>query len=263
MKFRFYCLILIALIHPVVVYSQPGFDFLFWNQSGSIIQSPSISVTQRMEEHWHDQLLPSILSVQVKFHTPKTIQIYLQMIDRLQPVCIEGDPAFVELVVNQQRQLPYIPILECTEAQNAEIIFRTTAPNWQGVLGVIHPSYNPGGRLQIQHWQQKNGSAPETHTFYSHQEVLMHLMVGSIQAAAVPQGALDTFIQSIHRHDLANEFYRVPIKNPLPATMLFLREDWYRNPIKRTVITETWLRDALPKQLQLTPQALSFLSTTQ
>jgi hypothetical protein len=248
-------------LYPVVAFSQPGFDFLFWNQSGGIIESPSISVSQIIEEHWHDQLLPSILSIHVKTHTPKSIQIYMQMIERLQPICIEGDPAFVELEVNQQRQQPYLPILQSNSAQNAELIFRSSSPNWQGVLGVIHPSYNPGGRLQIQRWQQETGTAPEIHTFYSTEEVLMHLMVGSIEAAAVPQSALDEFLQSHNHSNLAENFYRIPISNPLPATMIFLRQDWYTDIRKRTLITETWLRDALPNHLQIAPQALSFLSS--
>lgn len=193
-------------------------------------------------------------------HHPKSIQTYLQLIERLQPICIEGDPVFVERVINRQGQQPYLPILQSTSSQNAELIFRTPSPNWHGTLGVIHPSYNPGGRLQMQRWQQEHGSLPETHPFYSPEEVLMHLMVGSIQAAAVPQGALEEFLAANDRSELTENFYRITVPNPLPETMIFLRQDWFTDPFKRTIISETWLRDAYPSQLKPVPQAFSFIT---
>lgn len=88
----------------------------------------------------------------------------------------------------------------------------------------------------------------------------MHLMVGSIQAAAVPQGALEVFLAANDRSELTENFYRITVPNPLPKTMIFLRQDWYSDPLKRTIISETWLRDALPSQLQLVPQTFSFIA---
>lgn len=253
-------LIVCVILNPVVVISQPGFDFIVWNQSGGLIHSGTPDQTiSRLEEHWHHQLMPSMLSVQLQIHKPISMEFYLKMIERLQPVCIEGDPAYVELAVNAQRQMKYIPILQTKHTLAGELIFRSPAPNWQGELGVVHPDYNPGGRLQMQLWKAQTGTNPQPHVFNSPQEALMHLMVGSVQAATVPEGALDDFLEEQHRLDLLDYFHRIETPNPLPATMIFIRQDWYTNTVKRTLITETWLRDALPQKLSLVPKAVSFL----
>ncbi len=258
--FRVLCFGLFAYF-PVESYSQPGIDFLLWNERGGMIENATLEpVIPRLEEHWHERLLPSMLSVRLNIHAAKTdsLQYFRQMIERMQPACLEGEPAFVEYAVNPHRQMKYIPVLQSSHPLAAELVFRSPSPNWEAVLGVVHPSYSAGGRLQIAYWEAQQEFTPKTVAFDTTHETLLHLMVGSVQAAAVPHGALERFLGEQNRMDLLDRFHRIKIENPLPAVMIYLRQDWYEDTLRRTLISETWLRDCFPERLRIVPQPVSY-----
>ncbi|MBZ0254720.1 hypothetical protein K8I31_01570, partial [bacterium] len=80
-------------------------------------------------------------------------------------------------------------------------------------------------------------------------EVLRHLFVGSIHAAATPAGYFDRILRDMGRTDLTERFQR----ERFPAETLrvyWLRDDIYRNVFMRTIIVETWLRDRFADRIE-------------
>ncbi|MGC9328753.1 MAG: hypothetical protein ACP5I1_14050, partial [Candidatus Hinthialibacter sp.] len=188
-----------------------------------------------------------------------SLDAYLRKVIYLEPECIEGDFLFVTQEINQD-EIRYYPLLEEITTQSddqspiqGEIVFLDQNDLWQGKLGVVHPQYSVGGKYQIDYWKKETGKEPQTVTLYSPMEVLRHLFVGSIQAAAVPAGRLEFFLETYQRNDLMHQLIRIPVPETAKPPVIFLHRDYYANPLLRTLITETWLRDHFQNQVHSIP----------
>lgn len=236
--------------------SQSSFHFLFWPTFGSLSQTVSQGqpFSQSLQKAWQDSRLLGYLGRPLICISSKTdsVEKYLQTILYSRPECIEGDAGLLEKEINPKERL-YDPLLQRIpeESDNqidlrGEIVFLDRTDLWQGRLGVIHSQYEVGGGFQIAYWKQETGAVPDIVTLYSPWEALRHLMVGSIQAAAIPVGVLETFLKIHHREDLLDRVLRIrmPVNTNLP--MIYLRHDLYVDPLMRTLIAETWLRDRFP-----------------
>ncbi|HQH74538.1 MAG TPA: hypothetical protein PK360_20855, partial [bacterium] len=82
------------------------------------------------------------------------------------------------------------------------------------------------------------------------EEVLRHLFVGGVQAAAVPEGTIDAFLREHNRLDLLDRVIRVRVPKVDQYPVIYLRRDLYEAPRIRTLISETWLRDHFSPWLQ-------------
>ncbi len=239
------------------------FHFLLWQGPASFNKSATSAINDRLplENAWHDGRLLSYTGREIRILSPKieSLEKYLRIVLNSHPECIEGDPGLIERVVNRQIR-EYVPILEVNSQSNqqsavlqGEIIFLEQSELWRGRLGVVHPEYDIGGRSQIEYWADKTGQAPETITLYSPKEALRHLFVGSIEAAAIPEGVLETFLHEHKKIDLLDKIIRVQMPYKGRPSVIFLRKDLYYDPLMRTLVSETWLRDHFPDKLQLIP----------
>ncbi len=239
------------------------FHFLLWQGPASFNKSATSTINDKLplENAWHDGRLLSYTGREIRILSPKgePLEKYLRIVLNSHPECIEGDPGLIERVVNQQNR-EYIPILQVNfqsdkqlPALQGEIIFLEQSDLWRGRLGVVHPEYDIGGRSQIEYWANKTGQNPDTVTLYSSNEALRHLFVGSIEAAAIPEGVLETFLHEHNKDGLLDKIIRVPMPYKGHPSVIFLRQDLYHDPLMRTLISETWLRDHFPDKLQLIP----------
>lgn len=254
---------LVSIAGPVI--AQPAqntqaknaatFTLLTWPEAGSFFDADTIT---RLTHAWHENHIRTYTERDIHFNSPKdnSLTKFMRIIQTNQPECLEGDPDFIEREINDKRGVRlYIPILRqfpsdtSKQAQYGEIVFGDRSIPWTGLLGVVHPFYGIGGRVQIDYWRSQKNVDPEWTGFDSSQEVLSHLFVGSIQAAALPQGALDAFLAQRNRLDLEERVTRIQITEQKPLPAIYLREDQYNNPFRRTVISETWLRNRFPTKL--------------
>jgi hypothetical protein len=238
------------------------FHFLLWQGPASFNKSSTSAINDKLplENAWHDGRLLSYTGQEIRILSPKLdLEKYLRIVLNSQPECIEGDPGLIERVVNRQIR-EYIPVLEVNSQANqqssalqGEIIFLEQSELWRGRLGVVHPEYDIGGRSQIEYWADKTGQTPQTITLYSPQEALRHLFVGSIEAAAISRGVLESFLHKYKKTGLLDKIIRVQMPHKGRNSVIFLRKDIYNNPLMRTLISETWLRDHFPDKLKLIP----------
>lgn len=267
---KIYSLLIFPLflwILPVSSQEENPSNELFHNETFHLVLWPAVSgwlqeitepenLVQRMQDAWYDGHLPTYTHMNLKVSVPgsDSLDWFTGLVRTLKPQSIEGDQVFIEREINQRERL-YIPLLQRVSPNQerrlqGEILFRSPKTVWQGMLGVIHPAFNIGGDYQIQYWRKETGREPEVQTFYSSNEVLRHLLVGSIQAAASPQGALEDFLKESGRGDLAALFQRVTIPQEGALTHIYVREDVYNDLFLRTLVGETWLRDHFADELQ-------------
>ncbi len=240
--------------------NHPEFHLVLWPKCLIAAQtSPSYALSESLfESAWQENRMLTYLGQSLSIVSSKSssftdsLEKYLQSIQYTTPECIEGDRGFVEKVINQQ-EIRYLPIMEpsldgvsAPPPLRGEIVFFDSNSVWIGRLGVVHPLYGVGGLYQIEYWKKETGKDPDIVTFYSPQETLRHLLIGSIQAAAIPEGVLENFLKEHHREDSIDRFVRIRIKEESPYPLVFLRKDLYGNPLTRTLICETWLRNGFP-----------------
>ena len=242
---------------------NPSFHFLVWPQIGSLFQNPSETDFENglLQSAWLDNHLPSYLGrpLNVLSQNTDSLKIYFQTIRYSQPECFEGNPGLIENEINGEDRR-YLPILQCladrTDSKmllRGEIVFTKKGDAWRGRMGVVHPSFDVGGAFQIEYWENETGNRPDVVTLYSPNEVLRHLIVGDINAAAVPVGALDLFLKEHGRDDLQDRFIRVRMPESGSSTVIFLRNDLYADPLVRTLVTETWLRNGMTNRVRSAP----------
>lgn len=243
--------------------SHPGtrpFQLLLWPGRASLVR------TATSEEWIEKQLFNAWHAGNLLTYTGRTIRIipmrggsldkYLRVVLNTRPECIEGDPGLIEQDVNQPERI-YSPLLQIHWKEGAyrpsmtgEILFLDRAESWQGTLGVVHPHYGIGGGFQIEYWKEHQGREPAWIALYSAEEVLRHLFVGGVQAAAVPEGTIDAFLREHNRLDLLDRVIRVRVPKVDQYPVIYLRRDLYEAPRIRTLISETWLRDHFSPWLQ-------------
>lgn len=273
-SFVHYLLIFLVVIpfirHTEIGWSQENsksqdhvFHFLPWPETGSILKPADKAADESpvLINAWNDNHLLSYTGQTLVLLPAKSdaLDQYLRLVLYSQPECIEGDINFIEEEINSQKSL-YVPILQEIEtgSENAgslkgEIVFLDQNDLWRGKLGVVHPRYSVGGKYQIDYWIEQSGNNPDVVTLNSPQETLRHLFVGSIQAAAVPEGAVEVFLKSHNRGDLSDRLIRIHIPQTAPLPVVFLRKDLFEAPLMRTLIGETWLRNSVEKQMMPLP----------
>ncbi|MEW6237793.1 MAG: hypothetical protein AB1656_20595 [Candidatus Omnitrophota bacterium] len=240
--------------------SRPTFLMVLWPERGGLIRSVTgdISVEDDLRNAWHDGHLPTYTGMAIQFYAPQSdsLKSYLQAVEKASPECIEGDGWFIEREINGYQNgfaanRKYYPLLSVhpgeEEKFSPEILFRSPLAHWQGLLGVVHPSYDIGGGLQLEYWKQKTGKDADWVALYSTEETLRQLFIGSIKAAAVSGKSLDDFLQKSGREDLAGRIDRTILDREGSPPAIYLRRDLFDNPFFRTVIAETWLRGHFPK----------------
>ncbi len=249
---------------------SPGNKFLLllWPEEGGMLQEASgqESLLNAFNNAWYDNHLPSYTGMSLEIHLPQSQSLYsfAHMIKNTWPECIEGDRWFIENEINQTQfpfldQRKYVPILmRSTQRYSAELIFRSRATQWEGSLGVVHSDYEIGGKLQLEEWQSKSNSQNPWIAFHSTDEVLRQFFIGSCNAAAVPQGALERFLEKYNKEKFAQRLQRIELETQGFATTFFLRKDLYDDPLMRTLITESWLRNHFSGQLIPLPSAWPF-----
>lgn len=255
--------IIYSCFFPIHLYSQnldkstKPFRFLTWPTQNSFIARP-VSPEERIShlaDAWYNGHLPTYTGKAMQIIQTKKNSIidYKNMIDSATPECIEGDASFIEAEINRDKQL-YIPILRQTHGNEsyAELIFRSSTIQWKGTLGVVNQSITNAGKRQIAYWESHSSVPANWVAFYSADETLRHLLAGTIQVAAVPEGILETFLREQLRLSLLNQLARIRIPKPCPPPIIFLRKDLYSDLFIRTLVTETWLRNAFPNELTST-----------
>ncbi|RJP19886.1 MAG: hypothetical protein C4527_26170 [Candidatus Omnitrophota bacterium] len=266
------CLILncigLAWAQEKIDAGQNQFDFLCWPGRGSLIDSATSAeyVRSRLLGAWHDAHLPIYLKQNLRIWFPQndSLKWYKGMIEELHPACIEGDALYVKEEVNRRGErsndICYIPLLrfrheirEHDDSVRGEIIFSSRLSMWEGVLGVVHPSYSVGGNVQLNHWREQTGREADMVAFSSSFEALRHFFAGTIQAAAVPKGEVDHFLRECGQENLLSTLVRIEIPEQESPMVIFLREDLYHDPFTRTLISETWLRDHFFEYFESTP----------
>ncbi len=245
---------------------HPGtrpFQVLLWPGRGSLIHTATSEewVVKHLYDAWHEGNLLTYTGRTLRIITQAggSLDKYLRIVLNSRPECIEGDPGLIEREINQSGRL-YVPLLQVDWGKNArrpsmigEILFLEHTESWKGTLGVIHPHYGIGGGIQLAYWKEQQGREPPWIALHSTEEVLRHLFVGSIQAAAVPEGAIDAFLRGHNRLDLLDRIIRVRVPTADSYPVIYLRQDLYENPRIRTLISETWLRDHFSSWLQPAP----------
>ncbi|MBN2327145.1 MAG: hypothetical protein JXR73_08310 [Candidatus Omnitrophica bacterium] len=242
------------------------FHFVMWPGANSTFQyAPSGETSLHpLFAAWNNSHLLAYTGLDLSIESKSdSLDAYLRKVKYLEPECIEGDFSFVTEEINQEEKI-YYPLLEEKRSQSidqppiqGEIIFLEQNDLWQGKLGVVHPRYSVGGKYQIEYWKKEAGEDPQTVVFYSPMETLRHLFVGSIQAAAVPVGQLEIFLEAYHRQDLLDRLIRIPAPGRANPPAIFLHKQYYANPLIRTLITETWLRDHFQNQLAPLPVTIA------
>jgi len=248
--------------------SRQSFLMVLWPEHGGLIHSVSgeKTVEEDLQNAWHEGHLPTYTGMGIYFYSPKSdsLKSYLQAVEKMSPECIEGDGWFIEREINGfqsgfSSNRKYYPLLSVHCGQDdelsPEILFRSHLAHWQGLLGVVHPSYEIGGGLQLEYWRKKTGKDPDWAALYSTEETLRQFFIGSIKAAAIPGKALDDFLQKNGREDLAGRIDRtsLDLKGSPPA--IYLRRDLFENPFFRTLIAETWLRNHFQEWFRSLPAA--------
>ena len=248
--------------------SATEFHLVLWHESGGLVSgvTSADALDGPLRDRWFEALLPALLNRNLRIHFPvdDSFERYVSLVQSLRPHALEGEACFVEHVFNSASEPEYLPILECqtdeSETRYGEIIFRTNPPDWLGTLGVVHPWYELGGRAQIEYWQAHTGRIPNWVAYQSSREVLFHLFVGSIEAAAVPAQALETFLKERGRENLEEHVGRVRVPQAEGPIGIYLRQDWYENLLYRTLISETWLRDTFPQRFLAAPRYWPYFS---
>ena len=229
-----------------------AFRFSVWPAVDSIITGASnpASMTTLLVDSWYKGHLPTYAGKTLQILLPESdsLKTYTQQIEANQPECIEGDSWFVEREINKQNRL-YIPILmeKPSLLPKSLLIFRSKQNIWQGVLGVVHPSMSTGGKDQIEFWEKQNNRKPDWVAFYSAEETLRHLLIGSVESIAVPANALESFLAKENRLDLLQRLNIISLPETQSNVRIFLRKDLYDQLLFRTLIGETWLRNYFPQ----------------
>lgn len=238
-----------ASAQSITIQQDKSFQFCFWPCAGSILQS-STSALSDIQETWHRSGLITFFGKNLQTITNiHSLDKFTRVLSVSSPECVEADPVFMDYLIKEQHQT-YVPIFQVAADQESqepslagEIVFLDRTDQWKGNMGVIHPHYGIGGYYQIEYWKKKTKSDPKIVAFYSSNETLNHLFVGSIQAAAIPVGDLERYLEAHDRLDLLERVIRfqIPQKGSPPA--IYIGKELYENLLKRTLIAETWLRD--------------------
>lgn len=244
------------------------FSLLLWPEvNGWIASSTNPNyIKNELQTGWHDSHLPTYLGASIQLMEVGSLKEYSDVITNQEPACIEGDPYYIENEINKRDRL-YIPILiknidsHSAYPRNGEIVFRSGEPDWRLSLGIVHPFFPLGGAMQIQYWIDRTGIPPNWIALDSTAEVLRHFLAGSIQAAAVPEGTMQKFLQQVGKEDLTSNFYSITVSSSGSPTCIYLQHAHYNNLLHRTLITETWLRDHFPGRL--TPLPASYRADKQ
>lgn len=243
---------------PAVADGPDRFQMALWPGPGGLMEaSGAEEAAAGLESAWYAALMPTWLNRPPQIHAPAngSLERYLQTVEAYRPECIEGEAGFVERAAVRGGRMDYYPVLECAgEPLGAEIVFRQGAGPWTGTLGVVHPDYTPGGRAQIDHWRAAAGSEPAWVAYHSVREVLSHLFVGSIEAAAVPAGSLGAFLRERNRESLAPGLTRIVVPGAESRVGVYLRGDLYEKPLYRALVSETWLRGQFPSRFAPVPR---------
>lgn len=245
-----------------------SFHFLRWPGVGSVIQeTKAINGSQNsLLTAWNEGRLLSYTGQTLELVSEKSdsLEKFLRWVRYSQPECIEGDKDFILEEINSQDPL-YAPILqeieqksENKETIHGEIVFLDKNDLWHGKLGVVHPKYSVGGKFQINYWKEQSEKEPDIVSLYSPQETLRHLFIGDIHAAAIPEGAVEIFLKAHNREDLSEHLIRIRMPQTAPLPTIFLRKDLFSEPLARTLIAETWLRNGFPEWM--IPVPIKFLS---
>lgn len=233
---------------------EASFHFLVWPYPDSLITGATDPETQanRFSSAWYNGHLPTYTGKALQMILPKTdsIQTYLETIQSVSPECLEGDAHFIAQEVNADT-LRYIPVLKQAQTQHgqAEIVFRSSPPSWAGPMGLIHQAFSNGGYRQILYWEAQRGTLASWVSFYSAEEALRHLLAGTVQAAALPEGMVESFLRQQDRMPLLAGLSRIPIPDSYSSPLIFIRSDLYHDLLTRTLVTETWLRNFFSEEL--------------
>ncbi len=269
----YFCFLWLILINQTLAQQNikagwDQFEFLFWPEKGGLIESSTIpeSVIQNLRNAWHESLLPVYTNKVIQFRKSESESLdwYRNVVENTQPACIEGDAWYIEQVINhkdgQAFDRQYIPILRVKHPSEnervklqAEIVFRNQSNLWTGILGVVHSDYSVGGKTQLEYWKRETGGEADMVAFHSSREVLRHLFAGTIDAAAVPKGELDSFLNELDNNMMLSQFIRISIPNSDSNTFIFLKKDLFTDAYIRTLISETWLRNNFPDTFEYVP----------
>lgn len=258
------CTLLVSGILCLFLCPAPGFcqdilperfSVLLWPYSTTILGTDN--TIELLTEEWYNTHLPRVVDGPLELIRTRdwSINAYRDWIIRNRPALIEGERTLVEQALPSSSA--YIPILFAA-APPAEyppaVLLEKDDLRRDGILGVISPFLETGGLSQIRHWVQTRSREPDIVALGSPEEVVRHLLVGSIVAAALPQGTLEAYLESMDRIDLADRFTTEVVESAPPRLALYLREDLYQRALLRTLVQENWLRDTLPTHLKLYSQ---------
>ncbi len=249
------------------------FSFLLWPDRGGLIDASTRYQTMNLllKNRWHKALFPTYTGMTVEIHKPnsRSLKDFVQVVQKNKPEAIEGCAWFIEHEINQTkngyfRDRLYYPVLTVRNNKlddlHAMILFRSNSVRWKGTLGVVHPSYTLGGRLQLENWEHKVNGSVDWVALNSTGEVLRQFFIGSIDAAAVPEGSLNDFLANHGREDLRKHLKSVMIEPSFNFTSIYLRKDIYNQPFMRTMVVENWLRNHFADNVKFVPLTWPFLS---
>mgnify|MGYP006272188333 CR=1 FL=1 len=261
--FAFLALALFAGPNPIVAQpaSQTGLTFHFaaWPYQNSIMAVGS-QVHEELQNAWFDHHLPRFtqMRLQLIHGQDHSLTGYQHWINQ-GAECIETEYTYLEQEINQDQTL-YRPILFAypreekppAPVETALIRYKGN-DNWPEPLGIVSPHLELAGGAQLRYWTQQTGAQPDVYRFDSPDEVLRHLLVGTIRSAAVPAGWFGGFLERIERPSLARFFEIEPVPAIKPQIVICLRNDLYQQAFFRTLIGETWLRNQFPNRFHYAP----------
>lgn len=249
------------------------FSFLLWPDRGGLIDASTSYQTMslQLKDRWHKALLPTYTGMTVEIHksNSRSLKDFVHVVQNNKPEAIEGCAWFVEHEINQIkdgyiRDRLYFPVLAVRSKKlddlHAMILFRSNSVRWKGTLGVVHPSYTLGGRLQLENWENKLNGPIDWVALNSTDEVLRQFFIGSIDAAAVPEGTLSDFLVNHGREDLRKHLESVMIEPSFNFTSIYLRKDIYNQAFIRTMVVENWLRNHFEQGVKFVPLTWPLLS---
>lgn len=241
-----------GLIYCAPIHAQEQGEWLFLRWPLRNMENGPEIATDEFESAWHENRIYRHLQKELNIIDSygDSLAEFRNQLQGQNPQCVEADWDFAKRHLATD-DFAYIPVLQFHKpfTTEAELIWDSSVSQPIDLLGVVSPDLSMGGGIQIAHMKEKNGGEIQWHAFFSPGEVLRHLFVGSIHAAATPSGYFDRVLRDMGRTDLTERFQR----ERFPAETLrvyWLREDIYRNVFKRTVIVETWLRDRFADRIE-------------
>ncbi len=244
-------LIMIVASSPAVISQQTEqWELLRWPLRETTLELDLPS--SDLEDAWHENRIYRHVQKDLLILEPKSDSLleFLHLLTEHQPECVEADLSFGYAHLNPI-SIQYEPVLQFREpfSAQAELIVSSAGLSNENLLGVVSPDLVNGGGMQLNQLTDEGVADIEWKAFYSPRETIRQLLVGTINAAAVPEGYYELLLNELGRSTIIGRFHREKYDTQ-SMRVYWLRRDVYDNVFLRTVIIETWLRDRFVETLK-------------